>query len=104
MQKISRDWQQDSTGCDNIRSRIISEKSLTLDSLIGLKVKLICKYLGTPNFISCINSTHRLFYYVDCKYAPVPNIDKLGINNDAEKIYIEFGSDSIVKDCGGMKP
>ena len=59
-----------------------------------------------------INSgLNKFFYYISCKYAPpIKNLTNSEvdtvkiINTDAEKLFIDFNSDSIITNSGVMLP
>ncbi|KAA9345796.1 hypothetical protein [Adhaeribacter soli] len=108
--KITQAWQNDSIGCAGIRGEILENESFPFDSIIGLRTNQISMNFGKPNFMD--NKRNRMFYFIDCKYAPpyfnlADNEGKLTkriINTEAQVFYLEFDTDSIIIDKGGMVP
>jgi hypothetical protein len=110
---ITKDWQLDSTGCNNLRKNIIEDKLLNYDSLVGLNVRNLVKYLGLPNSSQIIDGTTSLVYFVSCKYAPLLKVKinnetqlkyQKVVNTEAKLLVIKYNIDSIITDINCIQP
>jgi hypothetical protein len=66
LQKISKQWKEDSLGCSRLRDPKKIRHLISQLKLIGKDSSLVIDYLGNPNGKNITGDTSVFYYYMSC--------------------------------------